>query len=212
MISRLLQRLRARNLPFSARYWDQRYREGGNSGPGSYAHLAQFKADILNAFVRKHDVTSVIEFGSGDGNQLALARYPNYIGYDVSPQAVAICRTKFAGDATKRFELVDAYDGRRADLALSLDVIFHLIEDAVFEDYMRRLFMAADRYIVIYSSNAERSLQPQAPHVKHRKFSDWVDRNAGEWELFEHVPNLFPDDGDYRTTSFAEFFFYRHAV
>ncbi|KGQ18848.1 Sulfotransferase [Lysobacter dokdonensis DS-58] len=209
MISRLLRLLRGRKFRSSASYWDQRYREGGNSGPGSYAHLAQFKADVLNDFVARQSVHSVVEFGCGDGNQLTLAQYPDYTGYDVSPRAVEICREKFAHDPSKRFETVDSFDGRRADLSLSLDVIFHLVEDAVFDDYMRRLFAAGGRFVGIYASNAERSLQPEAPHVKHRKFSDWIDAHAPEWELFEHVPNRFPDDGDFRTTSFAEFFFYR---
>ena len=64
----------------SAQYWRDRYRSGGNSGAGSYGRLADFKAEIVNAFVREHDVASVIEFGSGDGAQLALADYPTLSG------------------------------------------------------------------------------------------------------------------------------------
>jgi SAM-dependent methyltransferase len=201
----------SRRFEYSATYWEQRYSEGGNSGPGSYAHLAEFKAEVVNEFVRRNSVRSVMEFGCGDGNQLTLAEYPQYVGYDVSPRAVDMCRAKFAGDATKRFEVVSAWNGEAADMSLSLDVIFHLVEDAVFDDYMRRLFAAGNRFVGIYSGNFERTLQPNAPHVKHRRFSDWIDANAPGWTLIEHVPNRFPDDGDYRMTSFAEFFFYDRA-
>ncbi|MDR2439202.1 MAG: class I SAM-dependent methyltransferase [Planctomycetaceae bacterium] len=82
-------------FPGSKRYWDNRYCQGGNSGAGSYGRLAEFKAEILNKFVTENNINSVIEFGCGDGNQLMLANYPYYIGVDVSPKAIEICRELF---------------------------------------------------------------------------------------------------------------------
>src|ERR1700744_3995435 len=76
----------------SSSYWESRYASGGNSGVGSYAQFARFKADVLNTFVAEHKVQSVIEFGCGDGNQLKLAAYPKYLGLDVSETIVAKCR------------------------------------------------------------------------------------------------------------------------
>ena len=74
-------------------YWKERYKAGGNSGPGSYNKLAVYKSDILNAFVHDQDIKTVIEFGCGDGNQLKTATYPSYVGYDISPEAakVSLC-------------------------------------------------------------------------------------------------------------------------
>lgn len=127
-----LRRLfRALKFPGSARYWETRYASGGTSGEGSYGELAAFKAEILNEFVAANNIASVIEFGCGDGNQLALARYPRYSGFDVSPQAVSLCRKRFAADPSKLFGLMDDYRGEKADLGLSLDVVYHLVEDAV---------------------------------------------------------------------------------
>jgi hypothetical protein len=60
----------------SSNYWNRRYKDGGNSGPGSYDRLAEFKADFLNRFVGENRITSVVEYGCGDGAQLSLARYP----------------------------------------------------------------------------------------------------------------------------------------
>ena len=73
-------------------YWESRYRSGGNSGPGSFGELAGFKADVLNAFICSEGIKSVIEFGCGDGHQLSLARYPRYLGIDVSRFAIARCK------------------------------------------------------------------------------------------------------------------------
>ena len=46
----------------SAAYWDARYRAGGNSGAGSYGRLAAFKAEVLNEFVRRRGIRSIVEF------------------------------------------------------------------------------------------------------------------------------------------------------
>ena len=87
----------------SAEYWEKRYESGGDSGVGSYNRLAEFKADIINTFVKEHNIKTVIEWGSGDGRQLRLASYPEYIGIDVSPKAVSICKEIFAKDSSKKF-------------------------------------------------------------------------------------------------------------
>jgi hypothetical protein len=67
-------------FPGSTKYWEDIYAKGGTSGPGSYNRLADFTADVINSFVKKHGITKVIGFGSGNGNQLKLARYENYVG------------------------------------------------------------------------------------------------------------------------------------
>lgn len=192
----------------SADYWEQRYRKGGSSGSGSYGELAMFKAEFLNDLVAREAIGSVVEFGCGDGNQLKLARYPAYLGLDVSQRAVETCRSLFAGDATKRFMLSPDYDGEAADLAISLDVIFHLVEDPVFEEYMRSLFAAARRLVVIYATNTQTQESPRPPHVRHRRFTDWIEQNAPEWELREQVGNRVPYDPDRGLGSPAAFFVY----
>ena len=65
---------RFRRFEGSARYWDDRYARGGSSGDGSAGKFAAFKAEVLNGFVERHGVQSVIEFGSGDGGQLSLGQ------------------------------------------------------------------------------------------------------------------------------------------
>jgi hypothetical protein len=62
----------------SAQYWEDRYVNGMTSGSGSYGRLAEFKAEFLNEFVADHKISSIVEFGCGDGAQLALAAYPKY--------------------------------------------------------------------------------------------------------------------------------------
>lgn len=202
----------AENFSSSERYWEERYKTGGDSGAGSYGPFAEFKAEVLNRLVRERGVRSVIEFGCGDGNQLSLAEYPSYTGYDVSETALALCRTRFASDATKRFRAMREYDGEQAELTLSLDVVYHLVEDEVFEGYMRTLFAAATRYVVILASDSEDVPMPPAAHVRHRHWTPWVARTFPEWRLAEHIKNPYPYTGDSRTGTFADFYVFERAA
>ena len=194
----------------SQSYWDRRYRVGGNSGLGSYGELALFKAEVLNDFVAREEIRSVIEFGCGDGHQLTLAQYPRYLGFDVSAVAVQMCQTLFAGDTAKEFKSIEEYNRETADAALSLDVIYHLVEDQVFYKYMETLFNSASKWVVVYSSNFDGvDDDPDARHVRHRQFVNWISVNRPDWSCIRVVKNRFPFQGDYKTGSHADFFFFR---
>ena len=195
----------------SSKYWDARYRGEGNSGTGSSKRLAKFKADFLNEFVREHGIETVIEFGSGDGRQLMLAEYPSYIGVDVVPTALEHTRSLYAGDPTKTFVHLDELRAdHAAELALSLDVIYHLVEDPIFHAHMEQLFAAAQKFVVIYASNFERR---DAAHVRHRKFTDWVESNRPDFNLIKAIKNPYPyDPTNSDETSFADFFVYERSA
>jgi trans-aconitate methyltransferase len=178
---------------------------------GSYGLFAEFKADVLNGFVARRQVQTIIEFGCGDGNQLGLSKYPNYLGLDVSSTAILKCRERFKSDMHKAFRLMEEYKGEKAELSLSLDVVYHLVEDDVFERYMRTLFDASSRYVIIYASDTDDNQRDDGQHIQHRKFTAWVRQNLPNWKLLEHLPNRYPYRGDYRTGSFAEFFIFEKA-
>lgn len=199
-------------IPFSSSaYWEKRYLEGGNSGAGSYNRLADFKAQVLNEFVKENNIKEVMEWGCGDGNQLSLAHYPYYVGYDVSAKAVELCKTRFETDNTKKFiwcgdskfknELV-------VELVLSLDVIYHLVEDDVYEQYMQRLFESSNKYVCIYASNFDKQT---AVHVKHRCFTKWVEANLNhKWKLDKVIKNPYPySEEDTDSTTVSDFYFYK---
>lgn len=191
----------------SESYWIERYRVGGDSGAGSYGHLAEHKAAVINSFVQQNDIADVIEFGCGDGNQLRLADYPRYWGFDVSAVAVDKCREMFADDETKTFALAAEYAGERADLSMSLDVVYHLVEDDVYDTYMGTLFNSAKRWVLVYSSNYDAK---ESPHVRHRRFTDWVELNKSDWILAQHLPNKYPYISDYLAESHSQFYFFNH--
>lgn len=190
-------------------YWEQRYKKGGNSGSGSYRNLANFKAKVINNFIIKNNISTVIEWGSGDCNQASLIKYKKYFGYDVSKSAINLCKTKFKNDTSKTFIYIDQNfkNKIKGDLSISLDVIFHLIEDDVFNKYMNNLFHSSNKYVCIYSSN---TIKPSGKYVRHRIFTEWIDRHeSNKWKLKEFIPNKFPFDAKKPfTTSYSDFYFY----
>jgi len=193
--------------PFnSSKFWDGHYASGGNSGTGSYGRLAEFKAEVLNQLLSDSGIQTVIELGCGDGHQLSLIHYPRYLGLDTSPTAIQLCRERFAGDDTMRFQAYESGDPipEQAEMAVSLDVIYHLLEDPVYEQYMTDLFSVASRMVVVYSSDSDE--EAEWPEVRHRRFTDWVAGRAPGWELTHHIPNRYPYvHGDVDST-WADFF------
>jgi len=208
--NKILIRKSSSQLFNSRDYWEKRYLSNNNSGAGSYGRLADFKAEVLNDFVKINNIQSIIEFGCGDGNQLGLANYPNYIGLDVSKNAISLCQQKFKEDVSKKFYLTDEFKKRhiKTELVLSLDVLFHLIEDEVFENYMNDIFNSATKYVIIYSSNYNDHF---APHVKCRKFTDWTEKNvSANWKLQEVINNIYPfDKSNPDSTSFSDFYIFK---
>jgi SAM-dependent methyltransferase len=169
----------------SGSYWEMRYRMRGSSGAGSYGPAARFKADYINRFIVHNDIRSIIDFGCGDGAQIALLKCADYLGIDVSPTAVALCRSRFADDRTKRFSLLAESVGQQADAAISLDVIYHLVEDQVFEAYLDRLFAAARSFVLVYSTNHEQKAPGGSSHVRHRQLTAFCLQRYPEFAFVE---------------------------
>jgi SAM-dependent methyltransferase len=182
-----------------ARYWEQRYGSGRNSGSGSYGRLARFKAHIINRFVHDHSIQSVIELGCGDGAQLSLADYPRYVGLDISPTAVETCRQTFADDTTKTFHVYfpDQFDPRQfsCELGLSLDVLFHLSHDELYRTYLAHLFAASERFVIIYANVDSRTrygVSEEATYMRFRDVYHDISSWHRDWHLVEAIPNWYP--------------------
>ena len=189
------------NFKTSHKYWVDRYSHGGCAGIGSYGIIASWKAYIVNRFLEKRKISHVIDWGCGDGYQASLFNIPDYIGYEISTFALMHCL-----ETAKNMVCLMAsdYDGKKAELTMSLDVIYHLVEKDVYEAYMERLFDSSTRYVIIYSTNEE--AKGSNDHVKHRKFSTWVNKNKKNWQLIETMHNPLPETK--KTGKLANFYFY----
>lgn len=173
---------------FVANYWENRYKNGGNSGLGSHdSDDIKFKAKYVNNLITKYNIKTLIEFGCGDGNQLRLLNgYDKYYGNDISKTVINKCSETFKEDSSKIFD----YDlskllKNKYDLSLSLDVVYHLVEDELFESYMGNLFKVSD-IVSIYSTNHNSPNKSQ--HIKHRNLTKFIEENYSDYELIDTTP------------------------
>jgi len=197
VIEWLVKKIRNTFFPGSALYWERHYSRDGDSGSGSYGRSAEYKADFLNRFVKDNDIDSVIEFGCGDGNQAMKFDFPSYIGLDISSTAIQKCLEVCKDDRAKQFFIPGKKTmGLKAELTISLDVIYHLIEQEVYENYMKHLFAAATKYVIIYGWDVESG---KNFHVKHRKFSEWIKDHVPDFELYNKIKN----------STFSDFYIYQ---
>jgi trans-aconitate methyltransferase len=190
----------------SKQYWEDRYLSGRNSGAGSYGHLAEYKSIFLTDFIEEHNIKSMVEMGCGDGNNLKITSEYNpdlqVIGVDVSHKAIELCKEKMSQHT---FIHKDEYDYATKDLVVSLDVIYHLIEDEVYLDYLESLVKINPKYIIIYSPDFDND--KYAEHVRARKFSD-NEILTNKYELMLHHPNDY-SSREYDDGSFADWYIYK---
>lgn len=202
----LLNLLGMFRFPGSAGYWEWRYASGGNSGAGSYGAEARYKQEFLNSCLARHHIQTVIDFGCGDGNQLRGLEVVQYRGYDVSTTVVERCRALYAGDPGKSFHFLGDYRGETAEAAFSLDVLYHLVEDGVFDDYLSRLFAAATRLVVIYAVDQDEMRTLRGRHVRFRKFTTSIAARFPKFRLVEAPPRPGHLPGNQKAA--ASFFVY----
>ncbi|NJO90456.1 MAG: hypothetical protein HC831_16995 [Chloroflexia bacterium] len=94
-----------------------------------------------------------------------------------------------------------------AELILSLDVIYHLVENSVFNAHLEQLFSTSLKYVIIYSSNTDDNAGFNV-HVKHRRFTDYIEANYRNWGLVKYIPNKYPYNRDTEEGSFADFYIF----
>ena len=194
----------------SVSYWKNRYSNGGNSGSGSYGKLAEFKADSFNRFVEENAIHSCIEYGCGDGNQLTLMKIDKYLGLDVSPDTINSISKKFDGDSRKEFEAYDpskfkVSDRYTADIALSMDVILHLVEESRYLDYLRNLFSSGNRFVGIFNTATDEQPAKMAIHNRFRDHRKWIAKHAPDFQSV--ACDLTPENLGY--PSDTGFYFYK---
>lgn len=169
-------------------YWEIRYKSGGNSGSGSYNKIAEHKAEVINNYIVKYEIKTISDFGCGDGNQINMFKGFNiYTGFDISSFIIAKCINIFR-DRNNMFFVNSIIDLPTSDLCLSLDVIYHILDNDEYHNYMTNLFNKSNRFVLIFSTDHDDN-NHDAKHILHHKFSDWVVEYYNEFKLIEVIDN-----------------------
>jgi hypothetical protein len=144
---------------------------------------------------------------------LSLLKVNTYIGLDVSATIVKHCISKFRTDDSKSFFIYDSESFAdnlhifRSDAAFSIDVIFHLVEYALFEKHLEDLFSSAINLVVIYGADLD--YIPDTEHELYRKFTVYIENKFPEWKLKKMIKNPFPlKNYEDKNGSLSDFFFY----
>lgn len=182
-------------------YWDNRYKNNGNSGNGSYGLLAKFKADIINNFIDKNNIHNIIEIGCGDGNQCELFNIDNYLGLDISPTIINYCNNKFKNNSKYNFKVYnnDYLNNEKYELSLSLDVIYHILHENEYKKYMEDLFNFSNKYVIIYSNNYSGH---KIRHMYTKNFTKDIENWFKNYKLKEIINQIYPN------LSNADFYIY----
>ena len=189
----------------SAKYWNRRYGNGGNSGDGSRGEILNWKADQINSLISELGCRYVIDFGCGDGVLASLLKVESYLGLDVSENII------LKNAATKKDnQTFEVYGNRAAsskryfgsDLSLSVDVILHLIEEHIYNDYMLSLFFSTQKYVLIFNTNTKIQIQGMNKHNKFRNHQEWVEQFATNFRLKKFTPYDLGDSFVFGETGF----------
>ena len=191
---------KTKSFDSSTGYWQRRYFFGGNSGKGSYGEEAKFKAEKLNNLIGRFNFDGIIELGCGDGNNAAYYKPKYYFGFDISSDAIQICERKFKNKNNFHFfEINEKFKEQIKDikntykvaneLAISFDVMFHLVEYEIYEDYLHKLEISSDKFLLIYATDYDKI--EQSPHVKHRNYS--VDLKEKGWVEYSEFTEYWSD-------------------
>lgn len=161
--------------------WDKRYLDGGNSGRGSYGYHAEGKAQYINNVIDTYNIKSINDLGHGDGNQLTYFQGDfKYYGYDIS--TIINDRLKEQYEGNDKYTFVSSLDQMtKCDLALSLDVLYHIIDLDQWEYYLNKLFTLG-KYVVIYAVDLQLNV---AQYFKARPFTQYIQDNFNSYTLID---------------------------
>lgn len=182
----------------SINYWETRYKNGGNSGLGSRGTNLEFKGKVINQFIKKYDIKSICDLGCGDGEQIKTYNVKKYIGLDVSKSTVDNCKNIFKSDKTKEFYVYQDFNKKDniVDATISIDVMYHIIEEEIYNNYLNDLIDISSKYIIIYAyNNHTNRVIDSHIHIKHREFVEII--KSKNTKLIEYIPNYQrQDDSD----------------
>lgn len=188
-------------------YWENRYRNGGISGSGSYGTLGEFKARIVNQLIQEHNIDSVIDWGCGDGNIVSKIRAIDYLGVEISHTAISICKKRCLGDQHKNFIHLAQALNPKAELTLSLDVLQFQNTNEIYKKHLEDLFTSSAKWVIIYAPNQQ---ERYSDFVVCRNFVKDIESYYPNFQLYRHIPNEYPYSPENpKQTSHSEFFIFK---
>lgn len=135
----------------TSNYWDVRHSNGRTSGNGSIGCLRDFKWEKIEEHVGK--VNDVIDVGCGDLSFWDGRDCDNYVGIDCSEVVIQkniVKRPKW-NFITSRSDNTMVSMLCKADVVFCFDMLFHIMEDDVYENTIENLTRFSKKHVFIYT-------------------------------------------------------------
>lgn len=149
-------------------YWEEHYKKGGTSGAGSIGEYRRWKWEIIDKYAKSVD--DVIDVGCGDLSFWEGRDFPNhYTGIDISQTIVERNRKSRPNLTLLCSSAEDYVNIGTATIVFCLDVLFHIMDDSIYEKILSNLTRYSSHWIFIFtwSKNPFSSLQTRLSVAKN---------------------------------------------
>jgi SAM-dependent methyltransferase len=222
MLADIVRRMRARVQPGYRiphyddphAYWERRHREAGATldgvglwGLGSAGNLADYerKWEHIRAVLERldpHQGGHLLDAGCGIGwfSARAAALGFEVQGVDFSSAAVDTARRLSEPDVGFHVAALHTFaPGRRYDVVMCIDVLFHIVDDQLWRETVRNLasLVAGSGHLIIQEQLATAHSpagDTSRTHVRRRAEADYRDLLSG-WRLVERDTYTLPAQG-----------------
>lgn len=132
-------------------YWDQHYGEGGISGEGSIGDYRNWKWQIIKKYTdNSENLGSVIDVGCGDISFWQGKTCQDYLGIDISKTIVEKNQAK-RPEWTFVCDSADVHKDIKADYVFCFDILFHIMDDNMYEKILKNIISYSRNMIFIYT-------------------------------------------------------------
>jgi SAM-dependent methyltransferase len=149
-VNRAIERFQRRNFD-NRSFWNHRYAHHPElgSGLGSRGDVLQLKQDLLADLMPAHVGLSVLDWGCGDLEVVRSFPWRDYVGVDISTEALRMAKEKRPDWLFATPAAFDAIDGQCRDVVLCLDVLIHQPTHAEYSALVRKLVALARRGVLV---------------------------------------------------------------
>lgn len=163
-------------------YWNNRYEKGGNSGAGTSGDEFALKVKELRK-LNSEAIATIVDVGCGDLRlgKAVMGMFPFafYWGLDSSDFAIRRAQEEKMNPKRVGFLAIDNLNfTQRGDLVLCIDVLFHQLEDQVYDAMIEKLKNIYNKYLVLTEYSDKVIGQNTDRYIKYRKFDPWRISNS----------------------------------
>jgi len=172
-------------------YWNERFKLRKNVGWGSHpkSNWYKQKKDAVRRVLDKDNVLKVLDICCGDCKFIAeLPQFQNnsieYVGIEPTKSIYNQITKEFPDKTFLNItipELIKTTMNEEFDLIICYDMLFHLVDDKLYDDFIKWMFNRKTKFVIVsYSDVPEKIQKSEAGHYIPRNFYKNI-QSIGYW-------------------------------